>query len=189
MKPKICLTASAFLFHQNKVLLVKHQKLQQWLGPGGHIEQNELPHEAAIREFLEETGLKIEICSALANAKTDEQSTDVFHPVPVAINEHWVCQENYHARCRAKQMHQDFSPHPKWPKGCEKHFNFAYLAKLVGPLEIKPQAGESKEIAWFTLEDLIGSYHQELASSILAEVSKAFEYARIFSYVSPSSID
>lgn len=189
MKPKICLTASAFLFHQGKVLLVKHQKLKQWLGPGGHLEENELPHEAAVREFLEETGLKIKIQSALKEIKTDEKSTDYFHPVPVAINEHWVCQENYQARLKAEQLQQAFIPHPKWPKGCERHFNFAYVAKLAGPLEIKPQSGESEEIAWFTLEDLLGPYRQELASSILTEVTRAFEYAKIFSYVPPSSTD
>ena len=31
------------------------------MAPGGHIEKNELPHEAAIREAKEETGLNIEL--------------------------------------------------------------------------------------------------------------------------------
>lgn len=31
-----------------------------WLNPGGHIESGELPHEAAEREFYEETGVFVE---------------------------------------------------------------------------------------------------------------------------------
>jgi ADP-ribose pyrophosphatase YjhB (NUDIX family) len=41
----------------DRVLLLFHRKLQMWLPPGGHIEPNELPDEAAIREVLEETGV------------------------------------------------------------------------------------------------------------------------------------
>lgn len=42
-----------------KVLLVKHKDYNKWLQPGGHIEENETPEEAAIREVYEETGVKI----------------------------------------------------------------------------------------------------------------------------------
>ena len=41
-----------------KVLLVKHKDFNKWLQPGGHIEDNETPEEAAIREVYEETGIK-----------------------------------------------------------------------------------------------------------------------------------
>jgi 8-oxo-dGTP pyrophosphatase MutT (NUDIX family) len=36
-----------------------HRKLGRWLPPGGHIEDNELPDDAAVREVLEETGVRI----------------------------------------------------------------------------------------------------------------------------------
>jgi 8-oxo-dGTP pyrophosphatase MutT (NUDIX family) len=39
--------------------MLKHKKLGKWLPPGGHIEPNELPDDAACREVLEETGLKV----------------------------------------------------------------------------------------------------------------------------------
>ena len=42
-----------------KILLVKHKEYNKWLQPGGHIENNETPEEAAIREVYEETGIKI----------------------------------------------------------------------------------------------------------------------------------
>jgi len=53
-------TASAYLIENEKVLLLQHPKLQKWLPPGGHVEANETPGEAAKREVLEETGLEIE---------------------------------------------------------------------------------------------------------------------------------
>lgn len=52
-------TATTYIFHEGKVLLHLHPKLQKWLPPGGHIEANETPPEAAIRETREETGLDI----------------------------------------------------------------------------------------------------------------------------------
>ena len=53
--------ASAFVINPNdkKILLVKHADYDKWLQPGGHIEEDETPEEAAIREVYEETGIKI----------------------------------------------------------------------------------------------------------------------------------
>lgn len=44
-----------------RVLLHEHARLERWLPPGGHIELDELPDEAALREVLEETGLAVEL--------------------------------------------------------------------------------------------------------------------------------
>lgn len=40
-----------------KMLMVYHKKLNTWVIPGGHLEANELPHEGALREIREETGI------------------------------------------------------------------------------------------------------------------------------------
>lgn len=48
---------AVFVTHEDRVLLHFHKKLGRWLPPGGHIEPNELPDEAATREVLEETGV------------------------------------------------------------------------------------------------------------------------------------
>ena len=55
--------ASAFVINplDKKILLVKHKKYNKWVQPGGHIEPDELPEEAAIREVYEETGIKIKL--------------------------------------------------------------------------------------------------------------------------------
>lgn len=50
-------TVAVFVVHEDRVLLHFHQKLDRWLPPGGHVEPNELPDEAAVREVLEETGV------------------------------------------------------------------------------------------------------------------------------------
>lgn len=53
-------TASAYILHEQKILLLFHHKFQKWLPPGGHVEANETPAETAKREAKEETGLDIE---------------------------------------------------------------------------------------------------------------------------------
>jgi ADP-ribose pyrophosphatase YjhB (NUDIX family) len=52
-------TVAVFVIWQGCVLLHPHRKLGLWLPPGGHIEANELPDEAAVREVLEESGVRI----------------------------------------------------------------------------------------------------------------------------------
>jgi 8-oxo-dGTP pyrophosphatase MutT (NUDIX family) len=50
-------TVAVFVVHGGRVLLHFHEKLQRWLPPGGHIEPNEMPDDAAVREVMEETGV------------------------------------------------------------------------------------------------------------------------------------
>jgi 8-oxo-dGTP pyrophosphatase MutT (NUDIX family) len=45
---------------RGRVLLVRHADLDAWLLPGGAVEPDEAPAEAAAREALEETGLEVE---------------------------------------------------------------------------------------------------------------------------------
>lgn len=51
-------TASAIVVGPRGVLLHLHKRLGLWLQPGGHIDAGESPAEAALREVLEETGLR-----------------------------------------------------------------------------------------------------------------------------------
>jgi ADP-ribose pyrophosphatase YjhB (NUDIX family) len=61
-------TVATFVVHNGRVLLHYHPKLGLWLPPGGHIEHGELPDEAAVREVLEETGVR---CRLVGEAGVD----------------------------------------------------------------------------------------------------------------------
>lgn len=58
---KTDLTVAGYIFDKDKLLLIKHKKLGLWLPVGGHIEDNETPDEAMIREAKEEVGLDIKL--------------------------------------------------------------------------------------------------------------------------------
>jgi ADP-ribose pyrophosphatase YjhB (NUDIX family) len=65
-------TATTFVVHERRTLLLLHRKLNMWLPPGGHIDPHELPDEAAIREVREEAGLEVELLmtgSVLGNVR------------------------------------------------------------------------------------------------------------------------
>lgn len=73
-------TASVFVIHEKKLLLMYNKKLNKWLQPGGHmnIEEGELPHEAAVRECEEETGIITELQDTNSNFENG-------CPFPVAV--------------------------------------------------------------------------------------------------------
>ena len=85
-------TASAFVLNrENKILLIWHKKFNKYVQPGGHINEHELPHEAAIREVFEETSIKVDIPIKVPFAKEDYHN-NVGHQVDYqyigyAINE------------------------------------------------------------------------------------------------------
>ena len=66
-------TVAVFVAWEGKVLLHHHRKIGMWLPPGGHLEEDELPDEAAVREVWEETGLEVELVG--------ERREDVADPV------------------------------------------------------------------------------------------------------------
>lgn len=58
---KIDFTVAIFIVHEGRVLLIHHRGLNKWLPVGGHIELDEDPEQAALREAREESGLEIEL--------------------------------------------------------------------------------------------------------------------------------
>ena len=58
---KIDFTVAIFVVHNKKILLIHHRKLDKWLPLGGHIELDEDPEIAALREAKEESGLDVEL--------------------------------------------------------------------------------------------------------------------------------
>jgi 8-oxo-dGTP pyrophosphatase MutT (NUDIX family) len=118
-------TATCYIIHEEKILLHLHEKIGKWLPPGGHIEKNELPHEAAIRETKEESGLTVAIIS-------DD---------PV-----WINEDNAHSIPRPWMMleekipaHKDVAEH--------RHIDTIYKAEIV---DGKP----NPDFQWFSLDEV-----------------------------------
>lgn len=58
---KIDFTVAIFIVSDGKVLLIHHKQPGKWLPIGGHIELDEDPEAAALREALEESGFEVEL--------------------------------------------------------------------------------------------------------------------------------
>jgi 8-oxo-dGTP pyrophosphatase MutT (NUDIX family) len=70
--------ATAYVVHAGRLLLIKHRKLGKWLPIGGHLEENESPDEAVLREVREETGLDAEIVGETLSGGSEE-TVEVLH--------------------------------------------------------------------------------------------------------------
>ncbi len=124
-------TVETYIVHKNKVLLRKHDKLGIWLSVGGHIELDEDPNQAAIREVKEEVGLDIILDDSRQLVKSKTKNYKELIP-PYFLNIH-----NYGKN----------SPH--------KHITLYYFAKAkTNKIKQNMKEEKSKQIKWFTKEDL-----------------------------------
>jgi 8-oxo-dGTP pyrophosphatase MutT (NUDIX family) len=92
------ITASCFILDGDKRLLLHHhRRLDRWLQMGGHIEGDEIPSEAALREGREESGL-----DDLALVRDTIFDIDI-HSIPAAKGEpdHFHFDIRYLARTSA----------------------------------------------------------------------------------------
>lgn len=171
-KAQFCNTASGVLIVNKRVLLLKHKKIGTWLTPGGHVEKDEFLHEAAEREFFEETGLRVKTINHPSSQFnfSEEAGNNPFHPVPISINLHWISRKNYQNRLAGKKTKEK-----QWPKGCEQHLNFQYL--LAGDVDLSTlkKNKESEKLAWFTLEEIKNIATQEIFEQVRAELVLAFK--------------
>ena len=116
-------TVAVFMVWEGKVLLHLHPKLGMWLPPGGHIEQDELPDDAAMREVLEKTGLRVELVG--------EKCEDVSDPV---------------------QLHRPAGVQLENIGPEHQHIDLIYFAKPNGPTRIHQDYSEDK-VGWYGPED------------------------------------
>jgi 8-oxo-dGTP pyrophosphatase MutT (NUDIX family) len=80
------LTVAVFVVWQRSVLLHFHAKLGRWLPPGGHVEPNELPDDAAVREVMEETGIEASlVCERLNEVEVPGQPRQLCRPAGVQL--------------------------------------------------------------------------------------------------------
>jgi 8-oxo-dGTP diphosphatase len=107
----------------NEILLLKHKKFNVWLPPGGHVEENELIHEAAIREVEEEAGVHIEFINLCYTLEKNDDKRAKLLPSPMLVQ-----LENV---------------------GDHYHEDFVYLAKAK---TTKILNHENHEIDWFSFD-------------------------------------
>lgn len=126
------LTATVYIVskidNEYKVLLHLHKKHQMWLGVGGHVEADENPVEAALREAKEESGLEI----SLVNTKGKLVKTKWMQELvlPLAIQEEKIPQ---------------YQEHP-----AHFHIDFIYFGVTDTPQKVKMD----EKFGWFSEEAL-----------------------------------
>jgi 8-oxo-dGTP diphosphatase len=75
-------TVTGFVCRDGRTALHWHPRVQAWLPPGGHIEPNEDPLQAVLREVQEETGLEVRV---LDTPEPLPRGTTLPSPVRISI--------------------------------------------------------------------------------------------------------
>lgn len=123
---KIDYAADVFIVNNGAVLLRRHEKYHMWLAPGGHVELDEDPVEAALREVREETGLEVELVGE-EPMQFDDSERELM--LPRFLNRHFV-------------------------NDTHEHISFVYFARSHSR-ELNPAEGEKRDgMHWFTKEEL-----------------------------------
>ncbi|PSP59605.1 NUDIX hydrolase [Halobacteriales archaeon QH_7_66_37] len=111
--------ATVYVVNGGAVALHEHDRLGMWLPPGGHVEREELPHEAARREVREELGLDVELV-----APVDDLQSPTAASIPKP--QHFLLEDiNV---CDGEVGHQ--------------HVDFVYYG-TVGSRDLDPAPGEA----------------------------------------------
>jgi ADP-ribose pyrophosphatase YjhB (NUDIX family) len=92
---KIDFTVEVFIVYKNKVLLRKHDKYKIWLAVGGHIELDEDPNQAAVREVKEEVGLDVELYDGRSHV-SGQSGTYIELIPPMFMNRHRINPTHEH---------------------------------------------------------------------------------------------
>lgn len=91
---KIDFTVEVFVVCRGKVLLRKHDKYGIWLSVGGHIELDEDPNEAALREVKEEVGLDVVLVDSREFKEEGERFRELISPV--GLNRNRISETHEH---------------------------------------------------------------------------------------------
>lgn len=122
------ITASVYVIHENKVLLHKHKKYNTLFPLGGKMNPYEVPNETALREVYEESGLKVDLYNG-DNTLELGRVIQLNRPMHVLLEN--VGQE-------------------------VENIDFIFFAKTINN-NVNPQDGESKELYWFSKEEIVNN--------------------------------
>ncbi len=121
--------ASGYLVKDGKVLLTHHRKFDKWTPPGGHIQENETPEDAVVREFLEETGLRVKALAAYENGFKEDSNCK---PIPIPF-QMGLYREGFDV----------------------PHIGYFFFVKVTdSKFELVRQKEESLELKWFGMDEI-----------------------------------
>lgn len=124
--PERQFAVAVLVVHGPCALLLLHRKLNLWLPPGGHVEPDELPPDAARREVWEETGLEVNLLGPMTDSYTGVWGL----PAPLGM-----------------QL-EDIVP------GGHQHIDCVYLARLTPGSNVTPLINhESRQLGWYAPAD------------------------------------
>lgn len=148
-------TATAFVVDQNgRCLLMWHKRLQRWMPPGGHVDENEMPEDTAKRECKEETGLDVEIVG--------DMQPDLFSG---------CAAEGRMLKKPFCMLLEEIPESIERNEPAHQHMDFLYLAR---PLDHAQQTvlaeEEGRELRWFTVEEVEKLPDEEIFGNVRAYV-------------------
>jgi 8-oxo-dGTP pyrophosphatase MutT (NUDIX family) len=89
-------TIVAYVVHERSVLFIFHKELQKWLPLGGHVELDENPDEALLREVKEESGIKdVEVLSSKPKLRLEDPSRKFLY-TPAYVDIHPISKTHRH---------------------------------------------------------------------------------------------
>lgn len=140
------LTASGLLLNAagNAVFLIYHNFLKLWLQPGGHLDPGERPAQGALREFVEETGIKNIVLHPWHEKNELPFDMDT-HEIPV---------------------------NQRKGEGEHFHHDFQYLFRMSGDMDSAPviDLNEVSQFRWVSLDELIEKDHDDRLKRVAAKI-------------------
>ena len=144
-------TATVYVVCDGKTALHNHKRHSLWLPPGGHVERDELPFKAGLRETREETGLDVAIVSEPVG-----EGSETVEPIP---------------RPEAIQL-VDINVHNR--DVGHQHIDHIYYAEATDT-NIQPQSDEvtASEWEWYSIDELrTGTFEPNVAEHGIEAIRK-----------------
>ncbi len=120
-------TSTVLVVYRDRVLLHRHKKFNKLLPVGGHVDRDELPEEAALREVQEEAGLTVTLYNP---------DSATFPDVRLLVRPMHTLLININA------FHQ--------------HIDFIFYAQAATD-QVAPAKGESAALHWFSRDEILAA--------------------------------